>query len=62
MNFSSVGDLAQNLMLRRQSSGLGAQINRLTEEVVTGRAVRYGPGSRGGFLRPCVIAKIPGGQ
>lgn len=36
MNFSGIGDLAQNLMLRRQGADLKAHMTRLTEELTTG--------------------------
>ncbi|PTX57599.1 flagellar hook-associated protein 3 FlgL [Litoreibacter ponti] len=37
MNFTSVGDLAQNLMLRRQGAGLKTDLTRLTQELTTGK-------------------------
>lgn len=49
MNFSSVGDLAQSLMLRRQSAGLKTNLNRLTEELTTGKRQDLGSYLNGDF-------------
>lgn len=49
MNFTGVGDLAQNLMLRRQGADLKAQMARLTAELTTGESKDVSERVRGDF-------------
>lgn len=49
MNFSGIGDLAQNLMLRRQGAGLKSQMTRLTQELTTGQSSNVSSRVRGDF-------------
>lgn len=49
MNFSSIGDLAQNLLLRRQSASLQHTLSRLTSELVTGKHDDVAGSIRGDF-------------
>ncbi len=42
MNITSVGDLAQSLMLRRQNADLKADVTRLSTEVTTGQTANIG--------------------
>ncbi|WP_298258987.1 hypothetical protein [uncultured Litoreibacter sp.] len=49
MNFGSLSDLGQNLMLRRQSAGLKANLARLTNELTTGERHDLSTHLRGGF-------------
>lgn len=49
MSFSSIGDLAQNLLLRRQSAALQRSLSTLTSELVTGQRSDVGAAVRGDF-------------
>ncbi|MEM9434380.1 MAG: flagellin [Pseudomonadota bacterium] len=49
MNFSSVGDLAQSLVLRRQSASLQSDLARLSEELATGKVSDVTDAVRGDF-------------
>lgn len=49
MNFSGIGDLAQNLMLRRQGASLKGQMTRLTQELTTGQSKDTSGRTRGDF-------------
>jgi flagellar hook-associated protein 3 FlgL len=47
MSFSTIGDLAQAFQTRRQNSALTRELNRLTEELSTGRRSQIGGGASG---------------
>ena len=49
MSFSSVGDLAQSLSMRRQNFELRSQMNQLTQELASGRKTDIGQAVRGDF-------------
>ncbi len=49
MSFNSVGDLAQNLIARRQTSSLNNRLASLTAELTTGRKQDIGAAVRGDF-------------
>jgi flagellar hook-associated protein 3 FlgL len=49
MNYGSLSDLGQNMMLRRQGSGLKTTLARLTNELTTGERQNLGSHVRGDF-------------
>jgi len=49
MQFTGIGDLAQNLMLRRQGAGLKTQMTRLTQELTTGKSQNTSARVQGDF-------------
>jgi len=49
MEFTGIGDLAQNLMFRRQGAGLKTQMTRLTQELTTGKSQNTSARVKGDF-------------
>ncbi|MCZ4352849.1 flagellin [Roseovarius aestuarii] len=49
MNFTAIGDLAQSIAMRRQSSSLQSRLSQLTQELTTGQAVDVSRHLQGGF-------------
>lgn len=57
MNFISIGDMARNFKMRHQSGAMKQQLDRLTQELTTGRKADWAAEMRGDYS---TVARIEG--